>query len=149
MSILMDEQCRSIISPRIMKNYFSRRTAPLLAAYGLTPADGPFLMTLGDCRGFTKKELADEMDIDPGLTTRTVGRLIAQGFVANTSTDGRRYSLQLTPHGAEVADRLRDCLDAAHEEMLADLTPAERAELRRLMRIVETRIAADRQGGRP
>jgi|GEM_PF-1101223 len=149
MSILVDEQCRSILSPRIMKNYFNRRTAPLLTEYGLTPADGPFLMTLSDCKGFTKKELADEMNIDPGLTTRTVGRLIAQGFVANTSTDGRRYQLQLTIRGLDVVERLRECLHAAHEEMLADLTPTEQEELRRLLRIVEARIATDRQEGQP
>ncbi|MDD4221842.1 MAG: MarR family transcriptional regulator [Methanomethylophilus sp.] len=129
----MSEESRVMVSPHIMKSYMRNRTEAVLSTYGLNPGDGPFLMEIGDCGGMSLKELSTEMMVDRGLTTRTVSRLLAGDFIENRSLDRRIYRVWLTPRGTEVREALLKTFKQTKEELTANFTSEEKAELIRLM----------------
>ena len=133
MSILMQIEGRAILLPRLMKTYNSNQLTPVLRANGLLPNDGPYILEIGESGGISLKTLAERISIDRGMTTRTIGRLIDRGMIENRSTDGRVYSVWLTPAGENVRQQIIAELEKAMEELLTDFTPEERKQLQALM----------------
>jgi DNA-binding MarR family transcriptional regulator len=88
----------------------------------------------------SQRELCDELDLDRSTVAGLVARLEARGLVARARAahDRRRNVVRLTAEGERV---LRDTVDAAARvdgRLTAPLTPAERAELQRLLtRVLE------------
>ncbi|MFF5260243.1 MarR family winged helix-turn-helix transcriptional regulator [Actinomadura viridis] len=99
----------------------------------------------GDDAEVTVGAVADRLEIDPSTASRLVGHAIDAGLVSRrpSPVDARRANLGLTEAGVRVkrvADRSRR---AYLDELMADWTPAERADFARLLtRFAEAAVRA-------
>jgi DNA-binding MarR family transcriptional regulator len=86
---------------------------------------------LADVDSMSQQELGQLLGLEKSTVSRLVAGLQSRGWV-ETQRDptNRRFSrLQLTPEGRELADRIGEDLRAHHQQLLAALTPDERAAL--------------------
>jgi DNA-binding MarR family transcriptional regulator len=99
----------------------------ILAA--LRRAGPPFCMRLAD--------MVKALFVTPSGITRQVERLVARGLVEKTRqpSDRRSVTITLTAKGRRVAEaQFGNLPDRAEQRVLLEFTPAERAELVRLLR---------------
>ncbi len=91
--------------------------------------------------GRTQLALASELALDKTTMTALLDRLERDGLVVRRTDprDRRARIPEITERGCEVQDRVADGRDAAEDRVLADLSPAEREQLRVLL----GRLAAD------
>lgn len=109
-------------------------------------------LTAAERAEVTVGAVAEHLEIDPSTASRLVGHAIEAGLVSRrpSPADARRANLELTGAGRRVkrvADRSRR---AYLDELMADWTPAERAEFARLLtRFAEAAVRApmDPDGG--
>lgn len=91
----------------------------------------------GDDRGdVTVGAVAERLEIDPSTASRLVGHAIDAGFVSRQASpvDARRAHLQLTDAGRRIQDKADEFRRHFIGRLVADWTPAERAEFARLLR---------------
>jgi DNA-binding MarR family transcriptional regulator len=98
-----------------------------LEPHGLTNAQWEPLFKLKKCQASTVAELAREMQIDPGATTRMLDRLEAKGLCKRMrSTEDRRVvNIELTPEGNEAADKVPAALAEVMNAHLAGFSKTE------------------------
>jgi DNA-binding MarR family transcriptional regulator len=123
-----------------------------LEPHGLTNAQWEPLFKLKKIQNATVAELAREMQIDPGATTRMLDRLEAKGLCKRmrSTADRRVVNVELTPEGEAAAERVPPALAAVMNAHLAGFSKAEWQALvgylRRMMANGETmRDAAGKQ----
>ena len=103
----------------------------------------------------TVAELARELGIDTGSTTRTLDRLEDKGFVQRTRSaeDRRVVKLELTPAGRQVAGLVPDVISEVLNLHLIGFSKAEHDQLRdflqRMMANGERMEAAQAAGAAP
>jgi DNA-binding MarR family transcriptional regulator len=97
----------------------------------LTDAQWKPLWMLHLGRAATPLELARELDIDAGATTRLLDRLAAKGLVRRerSETDRRVVLLRLTPAGRAVAVQVPHVLASVQTDFLAGLDESEGQQL--------------------
>jgi DNA-binding MarR family transcriptional regulator len=105
------------------------------AEFGLKIRHYSVLGTLVQPGPMSQQDLGTYLRIDPATMVTTIDDLEAMGLVARTRElrDRRRYVVSITPPGRDMLKRIDqfvDRFDAAH---LADVTPAQRAQLHRLL----------------
>jgi DNA-binding MarR family transcriptional regulator len=90
------------------------------------------LVLTGPCR---MRELADGLRVDPSTATRTVDRLVQQGYAARVPdpADARVVLVAATPEGEAVRARVRDQARLALGEILDEFTDDEADQLAALM----------------
>ena len=120
---------------------FLRRTERFWHGLRVTP-DGPsldrggYLLLAQLASGAPRRSsaLAEEAGLDLSTVSRQVAALAAAGLVrrAPDPTDRRATLIEASRAGHEVLGRNRERWHAALRELLADWTPAERAEFARL-----------------
>ncbi|MGO4384985.1 MarR family winged helix-turn-helix transcriptional regulator [Specibacter sp. RAF43] len=122
---------------------FAQRTKEL----GLTPSDAGTLRLLGHSPGLSQRSLADRLGAVPSRVVPLIDSLEARGLVARarSSTDRRNYELHLTNDGRAMLRRLRAVAVDHEEELLAALTPAQSAELGRLLALLADGNQVDRE----
>jgi DNA-binding MarR family transcriptional regulator/N-acetylglutamate synthase-like GNAT family acetyltransferase len=105
--------------------------------YSLTEAR--ILFELGTREGLTASVLSQELGLDPGYLSRTLGRLEQQGLIekVRSGEDERRLLLRLTASGKEAAGLLDARSKEEVSEMLSSLGEDERARLQEAMRTIE------------
>jgi DNA-binding MarR family transcriptional regulator len=83
-------------------------------------------------------QLADRLMIPRASVTAYVRSLVAKGLMerAIDEADLRRHRLALTEAGEEALRRARAALAAAFDERLARVPVSDRAELRRILRLL-------------
>jgi len=82
-------------------------------------------------------EMVKALFVTPSGITRQVERLVARGMVEKTRqpSDRRSVSITLTAKGRRVAEaQFGNLADRAEQRVLLEFTPAERADLVRLLR---------------
>lgn len=86
-------------------------------------------------------ELARLTDMDPAATGRQIRQLERDGLVerAPSPGDGRVTNVSVTPEGGEARRRISEVLDRHMEDVLDAWSPADRADLARLL----SRLADD------
>jgi DNA-binding MarR family transcriptional regulator len=91
--------------------------------------------------------LADDVCLDLSTVSRQVGALESAGLVERSTdtTDKRAVLVGATASGQEVFARNRDLWLSAFRDLLADWTPAERAEFTRLFTRLNDTIATSGQ----
>ncbi|MUN62652.1 MarR family transcriptional regulator [Kocuria sediminis] len=139
-----------------------RRWASQLAPFGLTPhqfraldalAGAPASRDVGEAgacggtAGRRVKDLAEALRIAPRSATEVVDLLQEKGLVERVAdrTDRRATLVSLTPPGAALRGRVRAARRRESDEYFSRLTPEDRAELERLLRL----LAADEPGCTP
>ena len=110
------------------------------SAQGVSSSEQAGLVTLLAHPDHTVSWLGQVLGLTSGGATRLVDRLVARGLVARTSgPDARQRRLHLTSAGARRARALNAERLEVLEEVLAPLSPTERADLERLLaRVVES-----------
>jgi DNA-binding MarR family transcriptional regulator len=100
-----------------------------LSALGLLFREGP--LTIG--------QLAEQDRVQPPSMTRTVNCLVDGGYAVRRKheTDGRQVVVEISEQGRETVQRDRRRRDAWLAQRLKELTPDERAVLRRAAPILE------------
>lgn len=103
------------------------------------------LKRLGEAGPMAPGELARTLNYNPGALTRLLDKLERSGYLERVPdpTDRRALRLELTPGGRAVRQRMLACGNAAAERAFAEITRAERRQLRTLlMRVLDHLRAA-------
>lgn len=84
----------------------------------------------------SQRELGDDVDLDRSTIADLVARMQRRGLIARrrSAADARRNTVTLTDAGRAELHRLRPEVLGVQEALAADLSTAEVAELRRLLR---------------
>ncbi len=138
----MHNNVEHVCSPRLVKAYIDRVTAPKLEAIGVSPSSATFLGKIHHNEGISLKELSDLMLVDKAHTTRTITKLIQDGLVENTA-EGHQYSLRLTEKGKEVSMEAWKINEETMNNLFRDLTPEERKVMRSILEKVLNVIRTD------
>jgi DNA-binding MarR family transcriptional regulator len=98
---------------------------------GLRLGQYQLLRLLWDNDGLTPRELADGLEVEMPTVTRTVQRLLRDGFVRREAhpADARSVRIYLTPRGRELQGRVSPILAAETEHALLGFSAAELEEL--------------------
>ena len=90
---------------------------------GVTAAQAAVMFVIARERATTQRRVADQLKLNESAVTGMVGRLMEAGFVARTPspTDGRAWTVTLTPAGEAALDRFRVNLDALNADITAAL----------------------------
>jgi DNA-binding MarR family transcriptional regulator len=113
-----------------------RQIEQAMTAHGLTAAQWYPLWKLKRDGPSTAQDLARDMDIDAGASTRLVDRLAAKGLVerARSAADRRIVMLTLTPAGDAVAAHVPQVLADVNNAYLRDFGRDEWLLLQQLLR---------------
>ncbi len=128
---------------RLARRAFDER----VRAEGVTGPQARLLLTLDRVPGENQGHYAELLDVEPITLCRMVDRLEDAGLVERQADpdDRRARRLHLTAKSREKLTRLRERLEAMVEEMLTGLSAADREEFVRLLTMVRTNLAAQRE----
>ena len=88
--------------------------------------------------GASQKDIGDEAAVDRSTVTELVQRMQRAGLIERMrdEADRRRNSLALTEEGRDELTRLRPRVERLQQILVAELTPGDEQELRRLLGLV-------------
>ena len=113
-----------------------------MAASGpqITAAQFRALLILARRGPLSLKELSHRLGLQPPTVSRLCGRLVAKGLIDRrpSPTSGRSVELSASAAGAAVVDSVFEERRIALREILATLSPADRAAIRDAMAIFAT-----------
>ncbi len=112
---------------------------------GLRLGQYMLLRRLWEQDGLTPRELADRLDVEMPTVTRTVQRLLRDGFVRREAhpEDARSVRIYLTPRGEDERERASRIIARETEHALAGFTPSERQHLVALMERISDNVRHD------
>lgn len=115
-----------------------RRIEQAMAEHDLTAAQWSPLWLLKREGPLTMQEVARELDVDTGATTRLIARLVAKGLIrrARLPSDRRVVRLSLTPAGEALAAKAPAVLARLNNEYLQGFSETEWQTLKSLLRRV-------------
>jgi DNA-binding MarR family transcriptional regulator len=92
----------------------------------------------------SQQELETGLMIDANMVVLLLNELEAAGFSVRRRdpNDRRRHVVELTPAGLVALERAERGRETLEEEMMAELSPEERATLRRLLRQVLEKLVS-------
>lgn len=129
-------------SSRLLRRAFDERVREL----GLTAVQARLLLALRKFPDNNQAFYAERLEVEPITLTRIVDRMEEAGWIERMAdpADRRARLLHLTDKSRGITGKLRARVDALVEDMAFGLSPAERAELTRLLGIVSQNLAAER-----
>ncbi|HEX3647175.1 MAG TPA: MarR family transcriptional regulator [Pseudonocardiaceae bacterium] len=106
-----------------------------LARWDLTPSQFRALRVLMRHATMRPSELSEHLRIAPRSTTEVLDDLAAKGLVERRPDPDDRRATLVTPteHGTTVAAQIRAAQGSESERVFAKLTPADRAQLARIL----------------
>lgn|SRR5688572_1864286 len=127
---------------RLARRAFDER----VRADGVTGPQARLLLMLDRNPGEQQGHYADLLDVEPITLCRMVDRLEDGGLVERRPdvNDRRARRLHLTAKSREKLTRLRERLDTMVDEILSGMSTADREEFARLLTIVRTNLATQR-----
>lgn len=122
------------------------QTGRLLEPDGLTPAQWGPLFKLFFGSATTVADLARQLEMDPGATTRLLDRLEAKGLCrrVRSESDRRVVNVELTPEGSAVAQRIPVALSKVMNAHLSGFSREEWGQLKGFLRRILDNGAACR-----
>lgn len=122
------------------------RAAALLAPLGLHPGQEVLLLELARTGPMIQAKISDALGCEPPSVTVMARKLEAAGHIRRTPAplDKRATVVELTPGGAELAERVKDLWRALAEETVVGLPADTAAQLPGLLRT----LTANVDGGR-
>ena len=113
---------------------FATQVLPL----GLRPRHCGLLAVAAQNPSISQEDLSRALGLVPSGVVGIVDDLEGLGAVRRVSDpdNRRRYSIQLTKHGYALLARCSDAAEQVDQEILADLSPKQRATLASLLEIV-------------
>lgn len=90
---------------------------------GISAAQAAVMFVIQREGGATQRRVAEQLKLNESAVTAMVGRLMEAGFVdrAPSATDGRAWTVSLTPAGTTALETFRVSLDAMNAEITAAL----------------------------
>jgi len=121
------------------------RLGARLADRGLRLWHMAVLAALADFGPHAQRDLAARLSIDPSDIVKIIDELAALGYAARDRdpADRRRVQVTLTPQGRTALAELTEEAANVQSELLAPLTPAERATLHTLLTRLHTAPAPE------
>jgi len=109
-----------------------------LAPWDITPAHLRALRVLRRHGQMRLSELSDHLHIAPRSTTEVVDALEARDLIQRRPDprDRRATLVELTEHGGSVLDAIRAARGTGAEQVFGRLSPADRAHLARILRLL-------------
>jgi MarR family transcriptional regulator for hemolysin len=125
---------------RLMRTVFDRR----VKALGLTRPQWLALVRLKRRPGCSQSELADLMEIERAPAGKIVDRMQDKGWLERREdpTDRRINRIFLTELGERVHAAIWPIAEGTVNDALADISPAESAQLMRVMTVIKGRLLA-------
>ena len=107
-----------------------------LAPWDITPAHLRALRTLKRHGTMRLSELSDHLHIAPRSTTEVVDALESRGLVRRRAdpSDRRATLVEVTEQGVTLLDAIRAARGTEAERVFGRLSPADRADLARILR---------------
>lgn len=126
---------------RVMRTRLSRD----LGDHGLYAGQDMVILSLAAAEGKSPGMIAAELGVRAPTITKTVNRLMAQGFVEKrgSGTDGRRAEVSLTARGQETVAAIRRATKRTEKTLLDGLTGKETRTLVKLLRRLERNMTED------
>ncbi len=123
-------------------NTFEQLMIKDLSEEGTQPSQITCLRLLAERDGISQREIADALRISRARVTAVVRALEKQGAVRRErdGNDGRITRVYLTELGREIDRRKGRVRDERINQIFADMTPADRDELRRRLDDLTARI---------
>jgi DNA-binding MarR family transcriptional regulator len=89
------------------------------------------MTTIGNFQPMSASEISENMSIDKAQVSRSMGSLIARGYVARVAdpTDNRKKLLRLTETGLGVFQRIQKISQHRQDCLLSSFSPEERTQL--------------------
>ena len=111
------------------------KSAETLAPWDITPAQLRALRTLARHETMRLSGLSDHLQVAPRTATEVVDALQARGLVRRRAdpADRRAILVEVTEHGAGVLAEIRAARGTEAGRVFGRLTPADRAELARIL----------------
>ena len=111
------------------------KSAETLAPWDITPAHLRALRMLSRHGTMRLSELSDRLQVAPRTATAVVDALEARGLVRRRADPGDRRAIlvEVTEHGAGVLAEIRAARGTEAGRVFGRLTPADRAELARIL----------------
>ncbi len=123
---------------RTVSNAVSQSFARSVEAEGVTVAEWVFLRMLYDVEGIAPSQLAERMGMTKGAISKLADRLVDKELVSrDAKADGQRgQMLMLKPAARQLVPRLAALADQNNTMFFGTLSPEERDELERLLRLI-------------
>src|SRR5580765_658766 len=117
---------------RAVRSAINKRVRP----YGLTTLQYTTLSVLGHRGQLSNAQLARRSYMTPQSMSEVIEALEGRGLIERSPHPNHRRVLpaRLTERGREVLAACDDAVDGAEEEMMADLSPAQRVSLLEMLK---------------
>jgi len=146
-----DESDAATHDPLVLENFLpyrlsilSNRVSNAIARiyqrkFGLSIPEWRLIAVVGRFGPMSANEAAERTEMDKVRVSRAVQRMLAAGLLerATDAQDRRRSILRLSPKGAAIRVEIAPFAHQIEEQLLAPLGEADRAELDRVMRLLE------------
>jgi DNA-binding MarR family transcriptional regulator len=150
----MEPKGTIVLLTRLAKVVHRRSSEEML---GMRLREFVLLSTLRDRAPTPQQELCETLWLDPNNCVLMLNDLEAAGFAERRRdpTDRRRHVVDITPAGVRALERAERAQEGLEDEILAALSPEERATLRRLLLAAletpaaEAALATAAPGARP
>jgi DNA-binding MarR family transcriptional regulator len=115
-----------------------RHWTEMLAKLDVTPSQFKIIMALAEAGPRGQRELADMVEIDPRNCVPIIDSLVGRGLLSREidRNDRRRRMLALTNRGRKLARELSTVNAKVENDLLEQLSPAERTALRRMLTLI-------------
>jgi DNA-binding MarR family transcriptional regulator len=125
-----------------------RRWTRALSSAGLRSSHYGVLVTLAGLGEASQRRVGLAIGVDPRNLVGVIDQLQERGLIERRIDGGdrRRHAVRLTRLGHELLGELRKAGESAERELLANLEPAERRELTRLLAKLLPAVADAQKG---
>lgn len=119
--------------------------------YGITREEWQFMAMLAKLGGLSPSDLAARTTVDRSQTSKTLRGLMAKGLVDRQPVpgDARKARVSLTDAGMHLYRQIFPRVVQVHNEVMQDLSTAEREALARHLQTMQTRALAVAQRLKP
>ncbi len=131
---------------RILRTRIQERNRDFYAAHEVAGGQVAVLNLIDANPGLTQKDLSHLVVFRKSALTKLVNEMERTGLIERRKegADKRLNALYLTPDGATLLARMQQDMTRMQEELLAPLSPAERAMLFELLwRLIENPLVGD------
>jgi DNA-binding MarR family transcriptional regulator len=121
---------------RFVSNHVSHAFRDRIAEFDITVAEWVALRSLHNRAPCTLKQLAGQIGIDAGATSRLAERLLQKGLASRTegASDRRAIALDLTAAGRSLVRRIGTVADRNDEAFFGHLPRSDRDDLLRILK---------------
>jgi DNA-binding MarR family transcriptional regulator len=129
----------------VLSNLVSRTIAQLYSErFGISIPEWRVMAVLARSAPLTQNQITERTAMDKVRVSRAVARLVARRFVERRpdKRDRRQTLLRLSRRGRGIYRKIVPLARDAEAQLLSALSPAERDEIDRLLKKLESRVAA-------